>query len=190
MTSAKTIQSIEELRQKVSAGFKFKYLFFWGHQSHGDTVEKTCLSQWYPADFMDSEHRYASAEHYMMAQKALLFGDHDCFQKILQATHPGAAKALGREVRGFVQERWNAMRINYVVRGNLLKFSQNNDLKQFLLSTGERVLVEASPLDDIWGIGVDEKQARSLSVDQWPGLNLLGFALMQVREKTRIGDGE
>lgn len=148
------------------------------------------MSQWYPAAFADAQYHYASAEHYMMAQKALLFGDDDCFHKTLQTTYPGAAKALGREVRGFEQERWNALRVSYVVQGNLLKFSQHDALKQFLLSSGDRVLVEASPLDDIWGIGLDEKQARSLSVEQWPGLNLLGFALMRVRKKIRIGDGE
>ncbi len=119
----------------------------------------------------------------MMAEKARLFGDNENRQRILGAGSPGAAKAIGREVRGFRDEIWCQERFGIVVNANLAKFSQNPGLSTYLLGTRNRVLVEASPRDRIWGIGLDAKDPRAESPLQWKGLNLLGFALMGVREQ-------
>jgi ribA/ribD-fused uncharacterized protein len=126
---------------------------------------------------------YPSAEHFMMAGKAQLFGDPETAERIRQAPHPGAAKALGRQVAGFSEERWVERRFELVVTGNLAKFGQHADLRHFLLGTGDRVLVEASPQDRVWGIGLAADDERAASPQQWPGLNLLGFALMEVRDR-------
>ena len=92
---------------------------------------------------------------------------------------PGAAKALGREVENFVEAEWEAHRFDIVVRGNAGKFAQNAELRTYLLHTGEKVLVEASPVDLIWGAGVAAEDPCVESPDRWPGANLLGFALMK-----------
>ncbi|MFD2352846.1 NADAR family protein [Nonomuraea ferruginea] len=118
----------------------------------------------------------------MMAHKALLFGDEVAAEKILAAAHPGEAKKLGRAVGGFDEETWAAHRYEIVVRGNLAKFGQHAELKEFLLTTGGRVLVEASPLDRVWGIGLAADDPAAASPATWRGLNLLGFALMDVRD--------
>ena len=127
--------------------------------------------------------RYATAEHWMMAGKARLFDDADALAKVLANDDPGAAKAAGRAVRGFDEARWLAHRFDLVVAGNHAKFAQHPVLERFLLSTGDQVLVEASPVDAIWGIGLAAGDPRAHDPAQWPGLNLLGFALMAVRER-------
>ena len=129
------------------------------------------------------QYYYKNAEQFMMAQKAKLFADDEIFQKILQASHPKEVKALGRLVKNYQEDLWQQHRFEIVVQGNLAKFSQNAELKQFLLGTGKRVLVEASPVDKIWGIGLATDDENAEKPLQWKGLNLLGFALMQVRNQ-------
>lgn len=126
---------------------------------------------------------YPTAEHYMMAQKAKLFDDMDIFNQIIQSKHPKQAKDLGRQVKNFDENIWNEKRFEIVVQGNIAKFSQNPALKAYLLGTGDRVLVEASPVDKIWGIGLAKDNDKIHSPLNWQGLNLLGFALMQVRDE-------
>jgi hypothetical protein len=128
---------------------------------------------------------YPSAEHYMMAAKARLSGDAGAAGKILAAPDPGAAKALGRQVRGFDEQRWAEHRFDVVVAGNMAKFSQHRQLRDFLAGSGSRVIVEASPRDSVWGIGLAADDERANSPERWPGLNLLGFALMEVRHQLR-----
>lgn len=167
-----------------SAGQSFKYVHFWGHSPEADgSAGRGCLSQWWPAPFTEDGRRFASAEHYMMAHKAWLFDDADAAKKILAAGHPGEAQALGRKVRGFDQTVWEAERFGIVVRGNLAKFGQHRDLSAYLRGTERRVLVEASPRDRIWGIGLGETDPLAASPSTWKGLNLLGFALMEARHK-------
>ena len=125
---------------------------------------------------------YQTAEHYMMAEKARLFGNDTLIKTILNADNPGKAKKLGREVVGFDEQVWKKERTAIVVRGNHAKFSQNPELCEFLLNTGERVLVEASPRDRVWGIGLTKDDPQASSPENWQGLNLLGFALMEVRD--------
>ncbi len=180
-----TPRSIDDLIQLTAAGKRAKYLFFWGHQPAPDgSVTKSCFSQWWEAPFTSEDgHSYATAEHYMMAGKARIFGDMEVHDEVLKAKHPKQAKALGRKVKGFDEETWVAQRFGLVVAGNFLKFAQHPELKAFLLGTGQRVLVEASPVDRIWGIGMAGDDADAEKPQKWRGLNLLGFALMEVRER-------
>ncbi|KMJ43334.1 hypothetical protein AB204_20265 [Xenorhabdus khoisanae] len=177
---------IKTLCDLYQSGKKLKYLFFWGHKAnHTNHITKSCLSQWYPVQFTVNDVKYASAEHYMMAGKARLFNDLDALEKIINAKNPGAAKAYGREIRGFNQSIWDEHRLKIVIEGNLAKFSQNKPLAEFLLNTGDKILVEASPVDRIWGIGLAEDFPNIQNPLTWDGLNLLGFALIAVREKLK-----
>ena len=175
------ITSIEKLLEYHSQGRRIKYLFFWNHIERGSTVSKACLSQWYEAPFVFEDEYYLTAEHFMMAQKAKLFNDMKSFEKILQANHPGEAKKIGREIKDFDEILWQRNRFKITKHGNMLKFNQNQKLKTFLLTTSNRILVEASPKDMIWGIGLDEKNTNIENPFKWKGLNLLGFVLMAVR---------
>ncbi len=102
------MKTIEQLRTKndlialVADGDSVKYLCFWGHsKSDSGTVIKSCLSQWFDAPFKLDNVIYATAEHYMMTEKARLFDNHELAKEIVQASHPKKAKALGRKVTGF-----------------------------------------------------------------------------------------
>ncbi|MEY9892116.1 ribA/ribD-fused uncharacterized protein [Catenulispora sp. MAP5-51] len=164
-----------------------KYLFFWGHTpKRPGTIGAECLSQWYPAPFEVDGVRFATAEHYMMWGKAQLFGDPKAAARILSAGHPKEAKDLGRTITGFDEAKWVADRVAIVTAGNVEKFRQNPDLLAFLLGTGERVLVEASPMDRVWGIGLAADDERAQDPAAWRGLNLLGEALMAARETLRV----
>lgn len=176
-------QLVEDLRHRFNAGERLKFVFFWGHTRNGNQVTASCFSQWYGAPFVVDGQRYATAEHFMMAEKAALFGDGETRQQVLHAPNPGAAKALGRQVGGFNETVWQEHRMNIVVRANRAKFSQNPELAQFLKLTGSKVLVEASPHDRIWGVGLASEDERINNPNRWRGLNLLGFALMQVRDE-------
>lgn len=180
------IHDRDALLEFTRAGGRPKYVFFWGHTpKHESGVGKHCFSQWYEAPFTVDGVAYPTAEHWMMAEKARLFGDGESLARILAAGNPGAAKQYGREVRGFDEARWNVARWDIVVRGNEAKFGQKPELGTFLVNTGERVLVEASPVDRVWGIGLAEDDARAQNPELWRGLNLLGFALMEVRSRLR-----
>ncbi|MBX7228444.1 MAG: NADAR family protein [Burkholderiaceae bacterium] len=172
---------VEELRARFNSGERLKFVFFWGHQPATSGVTASCFSQWYGAPFEVAGERYPTAEHYMMAEKAVLFGDINIRRQILQAPNPGAAKALGRRVLGFDEGTWTKERFAIVCRANLAKFSQNRELGEFLAHTGRRVLVEASPVDRVWGIGLAQDDERANNPNLWRGLNLLGFALMHAR---------
>jgi ribA/ribD-fused uncharacterized protein len=126
----------------------------------------------------------------MMASKARLFGDNEVFNEIMEANNPNDYKKLGRKVHGFIPESWDAKKYDIVVEGNKAKFGQNVDIREFLLSTGEAILAEASPYDKIWGIGLDRETAMKGSAEQWLGENLLGCALMEVRDWLRTENVE
>lgn len=159
-----------------------RYLYFWGHTQKGTAISKACFSQWYPAAFTIDVVTYPTAEHWMMVGKARLF-DPVWIDRILAYPDPAAAKAFGRKIDHFDQSVWLQHRFELVVQGNLAKFSQHADLQAFLLSTGNQVLAEASPVDPIRGIGLAEDDPRAANPAEWCGLNLLGFALMRVREQ-------
>lgn len=170
---------------------KPELLLFYGHKVT-DPVTETCLSQWYPCKFKVDDITYTSAEQYMMAEKAKLFKDEEIRTEILNTSDPRKCKSLGRKVKHFDKDVWNKNKIRIVNKGNKEKFMQNDALKQFLISTGDKVLVEASPTDRIWGIGLGKNNPDALDPTKWRGKNLLGFALMNVREfiafMDRFGD--
>jgi len=177
------IRSRTELCDYINRGKKVKYVFFWGHQKPSNGVSKSCFSQWYESPFESEGHQFLTAEHYMMYKKATLFGDNTARQRLLSVKNPGEAKAIGRGVLGFDQQVWELHRFDIVVSANLAKFSSNPELQSFLLNTGKRILVEASPVDNIWGIGLAEDNPACEKPSKWKGANLLGFALMEVRDQ-------
>lgn len=176
--------NLEWLLAQNSSAKRQKYLYFWGHQpTMNNEITASCFSQWWAGHPFESEGIvYQTAEHYMMAKKAQLFGDDVLFDAIIAAQKPGKAKALGRQVKGFDFHTWTANRCEIVVQGNLLKFAQHEALKRFLLQTYDRILVEASPVDNIWGIGLAKDDPKVLDPAQWEGENWLGFCLMEVRD--------
>ncbi|WP_115731523.1 NADAR family protein [Aminobacter aminovorans] len=175
-----------QLEEGYLAQAKIEFLFFWGHQPSRDgKITSSCLSQWWPAPFAVDAVSYPTVEHWMMAEKARLFGDHEIASRILETESPKQAKQWGREVRGFDAARWDDEKFGVVAEGNGHKFGQNPALREFLLNTGSAVLVEASPVDNVWGIGLAADDNRASNPLQWRGDNLLGFALMQVREELR-----
>lgn len=175
--------SINWLTQQIENGVHPDYLFFWGHtQKTVGITDKSCFSQWWPSPFTVDGITYPTAEHWMMAKKALLFEDEEQYQNIIATGSPEKAKKFGRTVKNFDARIWDQKAYELVVAGNLHKFSQNEALKTFLLATGNVVIVEASPFDKIWGIGTN---AHETDPSKWKGLNLLGFALMEVRDQLK-----
>ncbi|GAA4332799.1 NADAR family protein [Streptomyces venetus] len=180
------VGSREALIAASRAGAKIKYLYFWGHRPRPDgRIGPSCLSQWWPTPFTVDGVEYATAEHWMMAGKARLFGDDDAERAVLDAGHPAEAKKAGRLVRGFDEAIWQRERFRIVVEGSVHKFGAHPELRGFLLNTGERVLVEASPVDRVWGIGLAADDEAAADPERWRGPNLLGFALMEARELLR-----
>lgn len=149
-----------------------KYNFFWSGP----------FSQWYRSSFIIDNITYNCAEQYMMHQKALLFNDHEIAKKIMKTQDPRKQKALGKEVKNFTMKVWNEHCLAIVFRGNHAKFSQNRRLYTMLMNTIPSILVEASPYDTIWGIGLDEEKAKVTPEDQWPGTNWLGYTLTNLRD--------
>ncbi|MEU9589887.1 NADAR family protein [Streptomyces sp. NPDC048193] len=184
--AAEMIDSREALLREVRAGARIKYLCFWGHRPLPDgRIGPSCLSQWWPSPFTVAGVEYATAEHWMMAEKARLFEDAEAERRVLAAGHPAEAKKAGRLVRGFDEAVWERERFRIVVEGSVHKFASDPALRAFLLNTGDRVLVEASPMDRVWGIGLTADDEAATDPARWRGTNLLGFALMTAREHLR-----
>ncbi len=182
------VGSQEALIRAVHAGARVRYLHFWGHRPRPDgRIGASCLSQWWPAPFAVDGVVYATAEHWMMAEKARLFEDASAERAALAAGHPAEAKKAGRLVRGFDETTWARERFRIVVEGSVHKFGAHPDLLAYLLGTGDRVLVEASPVDRVWGIGLAASDEAAMDPERWRGPNLLGFALMEARERLRAG---
>ena len=171
-------QLIEDLKK----GKKYDYTFFWSHKSKSGIIGNHIFSQWYHSPFIENEITYETAEHYMMASKARVFNDWKALDKILNTKKPNVAKKIGRGIKNFNIKEWNKHKIDIVLQGSLLKFNQHNNLKNFLLLTNESILVEASPFDPYWGIGMRAKHRNSKNPIRWKGQNLLGFCLMEARK--------
>ena len=182
-----TSYNLNWLLAQEKQGITLKYLYFWGHQpSKNGQITATCLSQWWEGHpFVVAGITYLTAEHWMMAQKAQFFGDYETSEKILVAKTPAEAKKLGRGVQNFDLGLWQEKCVDLVTQGNVHKFGQHEALKTFLLNTQNRVLVEASPFDKIWGIGLSADDPKAQHPHQWEGLNLLGWALMGARDVLR-----
>ena len=177
--------SLEKLRKDFNTGKKIDFLFFYGHTNDKKEVTKSSLSQWYIKDFRDNDLVFNCMEKYMMYNKALLFDDKDIANEILNTNQPKAIKELGRKVKNFNDELWDKMKYKIVFTGNYYKFSQNTDLRNFLLSTKNKVLVEASPYDKVWGIKMKYDDENIENPFCWKGENLLGFALMEARDEIK-----
>jgi ribA/ribD-fused uncharacterized protein len=173
---------IAALRRAATGGERLAYRFFWGHRPRKDgALSDSCFSQWWRSRFVVDQQPYSSAEQYMMAGKARLFGDGEVLARMLAADDPGRIKALGRQVRSFDEAIWALARFDIVTIGSVEKFGQDEGLRRYLLSTRDEILVEASPVDRVWGIGLAADHEDARRPGQWPGLNLLGFALMRAR---------
>jgi len=149
-----------------------RFTFFWNGP----------FSQWHVSPFYIDGQIYNTAEQYMMAGKARLFDDEETHARILAADHPREQKALGRRVRGFDGDRWDAAAREIVFVGNRAKFTTHRDLLTLLLETEGTTLVEASPLDRIWGIGLAEDNPDALDRSKWQGTNWLGEVLTRLRD--------
>lgn len=157
---------------------KNNYIFFWGG----------IFSQWFKSNFEIDNIQYSSAEQYMMAEKARAFNDKESLDKILSTKNSRKQKELGRKIKNYDDEVWSKIRYEAVVKGNYAKFTQNENLKNQLLDTGNKIIVEASPYDTIWGIGLSEFDESRFNEDLWRGKNLLGKAIMQVREMITVSE--
>lgn len=176
--------SIEKLNSTYSQS---DFVFFWGHTpAKSGEITKTCLSQWWKCDFEEDGVIFCCAEQYMMYKKALLFEDREHAEEILKTNDPKAIKALGRLVKNFDDKVWNEHKSDIVLQGNILKFSQNPELKEYLLGTEDKILVEASPYDRVWGIGMKAETVGICDPQNWKGQNLLGFLLMEIRDNLRF----
>lgn len=149
-----------------------KYTFFWSGP----------FSNWTTAEFVLDGQKYSCTEQYYMYKKALAFGDISVANAIMLTTNPKEQKALGRQVRGFNIEQWATISRDVMFRANLAKYLQNEDFYKKLMATDGTLIVEASPVDKIWGIGLDAKTAAVTPFDQWQGKNWLGQVLTEVRE--------
>lgn len=153
------------------------FTFFWKNRSP--------FSNWYPSVFTHNGIKYTRGEQYMMHQKALMFGDSTIAASIMLTDNPAEQKDLGRMVSNYDDAVWAEKRVDVMIEGLFEKFNQNPKLKEALLNTGETVIVEASPVDKIWGIGLAEDHPDATNPDKWPGQNLLGIVLMRVRDKIK-----
>jgi len=150
-----------------------KFTLFWGGP----------FSNWYKRDFTVKGIRFNCGEQYMMYSKAMLFGDVSTGQKIMKTPDPRRQKQLGREVKGYDDNVWKARAPGIMAAGLFHKFIQHKDLTAIMLASLGTRLVEASPDDTLWGIGLHEDDPRSWDEDQWLGLNCLGTALDKARDR-------
>ena len=156
-------------------GQKPDYVFFWGSDCY--------FSNWHPAEFEVDGVRYWCTEQYMMARKAALFGDNEILGEIMASRSQKEIKALGRKVKNFNEDVWLKNRLLVMFDGNYAKFTQNAYLKSYIVKQRGKILVEASPYDTIWGVGLSSKDNAIYNPHNWRGENLLGFTLMQVRDQ-------
>lgn len=150
---------------------------------HNPNEENGYLSNWYPCEFTLYGIRFSSMEQYMMYRKAVCFGDGQIAARILETEDVSQIKALGRSVSNYSENLWNGIRQIVVYEGLCAKFDQNANLKARLKSTGKSFLAECAVKDRVWGIGRSMQDPDRLDISKWRGQNLLGFALMMVREK-------
>ncbi len=152
---------------------------------HNPDEENGYLSNWYPSPFTLDGVAFSSMEQYMMYRKEVCFGDDKVAAQILVTEDVAEIKTLGRLVSGYDESLWNGVRQIVVYEGLLAKFSQNSELGEQLKKTGNTVLAECAVKDRIWGIGLSMHDSDRLDHAKWQGQNLLGYALMMVREKLR-----
>ena len=174
--------NVQDVINKFNNREKLEYVFFWRTNSY--------FSNWYPSDFVVDGIKYWCTEQYMMAKKAELFGDREIYNLIMHCDSQREIKALGRKISNFNESVWVKNRERIVFEGNYAKFTQNPMLKSYIVKQKNKILVEASPYDRIWGVGIDSSDIGFISNPyNWRGLNLLGFTLMKVRDKILEEEG-
>ena len=161
----------------VTPFIPFGFVCFWK-----PTQPLGVFSNWSDTPFVHNNEHFATSEHYMMAEKARLMGDEDTRRKILADPSPSVAKKLGQSVKPWDEAKWLQHRCRIMYEACRAKFSYSPELLAQLMATGDKVLVEASSLDRIWGIGMIASDPSAVIPAQWKGLNLLGKVLMKVRE--------
>ena len=168
-------KNIHTLEKEIYRGHTMtdKFVFFYGGP----------FSQWSRCKFTIGEMQFNCSEQYMMFQKASLFGNKSLAEKIIKSKDPSEQKQFGKQVKGLIPEQWDRISKGVVYIGNYAKFTQNEEYKEALLETGNKTIVEASPYDPLWGIGLGEYDPRALDPGQWQGKNWLGLVLMKVREQ-------
>ena len=139
------------------------FIFFW----KPNVGDYGWLSNWHISDFKIKDVSYTSVEQYIMSSKAVLFKDNGCEKKIMGTNNPNAQRSLGRKVKNFDEKMWDANKEQILYDGLYAKFSQDDDLKEKLLATGNKTLVEASPFDRIYGIGLRMDDSRALNKKTW-----------------------
>jgi ribA/ribD-fused uncharacterized protein len=155
---------------------------------HNPDEQYGFLSNWYLSDFSVDGVSFSSMEQYMMYQKAVVFKDKDIASKILKTDDVERIKEYGRQVSNYNDTVWNGVRQIVIYKGLLEKFKQNEKLKKALLDTGDDILAECAVSDKVWGIGLSMKDSNKNDIKAWRGQNLLGFALMLVRDELRKSD--
>lgn len=150
-----------------------------------ETKKYGFMSQWYPSKFTIEENEFTSCEQWMMFQKAVLFQDPENAMLILEMKNPKEIKKMGRKIKNFNGKIWDQNKFEIIYRGNLEKFVQNDDLREQLLATQDNILAEASPYDKVYGIGMYPNDPNVQYPERWKGENLLGQALMKVREELK-----
>lgn len=141
------------------------------------------FSNWYPVKFQLQGVNFQNSETAFMWLKANHFGDKGIADQILASQDPRAVKALGRQIKNYVEADWNNVRFNVMYVVNKAKFEQNPDLEGLLIDTGYKTIAEASPYDLVWGIGLLPKDPLAQNRTNWKGLNLLGEVLMKIRSE-------
>jgi ribA/ribD-fused uncharacterized protein len=139
-------------------------------------------SQWYPSPFTIDGVRFVNCEQRMMYMKGKVFGDEEAMREVMLTEDPKRHKEIGRSVKNFDVDTWSAKAYQVVVEANYAKYSQNPELRQFLIDSGSRKFVECAPYDKIWGNGLNITQTLQTPEAMWEGTNLLGKAIMDVRE--------
>lgn len=150
---------------------------------HNPEEENGYLSNWYYSDFVVEDIKFTSMEQYMMYEKSILFHDFGTAKKILDTDDVSTIKALGRAVHNYNENQWNGLRQIIVYDGLCEKFKQNLSLMKLLKDTGTSLLAECAVNDKIWGIGISMNDPKRFDLNMWKGSNLLGYSLMQVRNK-------
>lgn len=169
------LQTKQDIIARYNNGEKLEFVFFWGGY----------LSNWFESCFEIEGVTYFCVEQYMMAMKAKTFNDTITLEKIMKSNDPKVVKQLGREVRNYDDTIWSKERLKVVYDGNYAKFSQNESLRNYILHTKDKVLVEASPFDAIWGVKLNKESPLIKNPNNWLGENYLGFTLMAVREELK-----
>lgn len=159
------------------------YVFF--AEAEQGEINASCMNMKYIAPFDVGEDHYVSAEHYYLAEKAKIAGDFKSRELIKKATEPAEFRMLEREIENLNPVTWDEVKYAIALVGNYHKFWNNMALKKYLMTTEQKILAYTDSEDLIWGTGLDIDHEDAEDPSKWPGQNLLGFAIMELRDHLR-----